>query len=207
MPSRCFGAAISSKAAGTEKRGCGCLIQDGGIPVVFCWFFFFSLCPLLASHSCWESIFTHIWVSRYCQVLTATKTPLKTRLLLPVTLGVQETSLPTEQGGKTKGERVISWPAPAIPPAEAGGLSSRPLRGLRIRPTCKVGDPLSFFFFYPKNVVFQTLCKTSYLSQLLTDYKRITGRKHSTQFLNLSCTVAERCHPCLNRNLVFSPSF
>lgn len=147
-PSRCFGAAISSKAAGTEKRGCGCLMQDGGFPVVFSWVFFPSV-PFLHHTAVGKVIFSHIWVSRYCQVLIATKNPLKTRLLLPVTLGVQETSLPTEQGGKTKGERVISWPASAIPPAEAGGLSSRPLRGLRIRPTCKVGEPLSFSFFLP----------------------------------------------------------
>lgn len=108
MLSRYFGAAVSSRAAGAEQKGCGCHMQDGGVPVGFCSFllflFFSPLSPLLASHSCWENIFTPVWVSRCCQVLTATKNPLKTRLLLPPTVGGQKPSLPIEQEGEIKDE-------------------------------------------------------------------------------------------------------
>lgn len=216
MRSRCSGAAISSIAAGAEKWGCGCLLQDGGIPAgfFFClfvgllvlFFFFSSFCLILAWHSCWENIFTHVWVSRCSQVFTATKNPLKACLPLLPTLSVQETSLPIEQEGKTKGERVTSWPTPVIPPAEAGRPSSRPLRAPRIRPTWEVPEPLSFsfvFFLTVKKLFFRYYVRRPICLSLLTDFKRITGRKHSTQFLNLSCTIAWRCHKCLNRNLVF----
>lgn len=79
-------------------------LSRGGIPVV---------CPsepFLHHTAAWKT-FTRVWESSCYEVLTATKNPLKTHLFLPTTLGVQVTSLSMEQGGKTKGESVISLPA------------------------------------------------------------------------------------------------
>lgn len=114
MVTGCFRAAICSQEEGAEKGGCGCCIQDGAQPCRL-WLWFFPLFPHLASHSCWENVFTHVWGSRRCQILTATKNTLETNLFLPPRQSVQEASLPTEQEEKITGERVTSWPAPAIP--------------------------------------------------------------------------------------------
>lgn len=65
-------------------------------------------------------------------------------------------------------------------------LTSVSLRRLTIRPAREVRK---LFFFNCYKVVFQTLCKTSYLS-LTSHLLQIAGRKYSTQFLKLSCTIA-----------------
>lgn len=148
MPSRYFGAAVSSRAAGAEQKGCGCHMQDGGVPVGFCsflLFFFFS--PL--SPSCITQLlgkYIHRCLGK--QMLSSLDCHQKS-------LEDTFTSTPNSRWAKPKpaywtrrgNKRWKCWPGPAIPPAKVGRPSSRPLKGLRIRPTWEVGEPLSFFSF------------------------------------------------------------
>lgn len=125
---------------------------------------FVSFCLLFAPHSCWENRFCYVYMSRCFQVFTATKTLSKTCWLTVSTLGVigvQERSLPSEQEGKSKHERVIICPARAIPRAEAGRQSHRHLKGLGIERRAKPW--WENLCFSVQKVFFQTLSKMSYL--------------------------------------------
>lgn len=200
MVTGCFRAAICSQEEGAEKGGCGCCIQDGAQPCRL-WLWFFPLFPHLASHSCWENVFTHVWGSRRCQILTATKNTLETNLFLPPRQGVQEASLPTEQEEKITGERVTGQHQQFH-----RGSSSGSLGRLRIRPTKEVEKHHFFFFSLTVQRLFFRHCiRWPICLSLLTHYRMQEGST-PPNFLNYHAPLLKGVIS-VSRHVCFYPSF